>query len=207
MGKYNDQLRDYLSDVISLHRKGLGSLKISNIVPVPRATIKRWIKKYCGEENKDVASADCKVDTSMVLNDAEKREIHKLMDLGMSQKKIAEYLSKDMACIKACIVNFTGDKNQMSMKESELKKQLSSPETALTLDHSAVDSHVEGTGVPPVPSTTELESMTMEEMAAELLKVRKQLKREKMRADVNEKIIDLAELKYGLKLRKNSDTK
>lgn len=207
MGKYNDQLSDYLSDVISLHRKGLGSLKISNIVPVPRATIKRWVKKYCADERIDDTHADCEGDVSMGLNDAERREIHKLMDLGMPQKKIAEYLSKDIAVIKACIVNFTGGKKHMSMKESVHKNQLSSSESSPTPCRSAGNAQEEGTGGTPVPSSTELGSMTMEEMAAELLEARKLLEREKMRADVNEKIIELAELKYGLRLRKNSGTK
>ncbi len=46
MRSYKEQRERYLSKVLELHQSGLGLGRISRIIPVSKATIRRWIIKF-----------------------------------------------------------------------------------------------------------------------------------------------------------------
>lgn len=49
MGRCIEQREKYLSTVLLLHSQGMGSKKISNMIPVSRETIRHWIIKFAPE--------------------------------------------------------------------------------------------------------------------------------------------------------------
>ncbi len=198
MGRCIEQRKDHFFKVLQLSEAGIGYDKISNITGVPRTTIRGWL----GRKEKIQKELYCYAMTE----DHDHQESYgpqypdfvNLYNKGHEAKEISELLDLPYGVICEWIATFassTKSMNRMSVgtSKSSVAKEIKEAQAKSTGPKDAGDKS---------PASAITSDQSKEDLLKRIAELEKQLARETMRADVNAKIIDLAEKKFNIPIRK-----
>ena len=184
MGSYIQQREQYLGKVLSLHKSGMKAPAISKIVPVSRETLSRWIRKFGSE----IQTETCKetAQPSHCRNELKEKYYDEVIRLhfeeGYGEGRIEKALPIGHTTASRWIANFVAE-NGNQYKPLMKGKQ------------SSEASH--GTS----------QNADVKQLQAEIDRLQSELKQQKMRADAYDMMIDLAEQKFQIPIRKKSGAK
>lgn len=178
---------------------GLGYQKISKITGVPHTTIRDWIRKRAKyqEELSEFAIESMNENSSSAVH---YHDVQRMYSEGHEAQEISTILQEPYSVICEWIATFASssdNKNKMTVEmpkdRDKVRRSDAQPQVVGLKDA--------GDKSPASANTSESEQSN-EELLKRIKELEKQLARETMRADVNEKIIELAEKKFNIPIRK-----
>lgn len=182
MGSYTQQREQYLGKVLSLHKSGMNAASISRILPVPRETLTRWIRKFADKSIPNVESQKPLRNNSSLREKYYDEVIRLHFEEGYGEGRIEQVLPIGHTTASRWIANFVaenGNQNQSVMKEKQL----------------------------PEGHQASIDTTDVKQLRAEINRLQGQLRKEKLRADAYDLMIDLAEQKFKVPIRKKSGAK
>lgn len=182
MSNQSQQQLQYLSKVLAMYKSGMNTPEISRIIGVTRRTVERWIDSSGLKRTE--SSQKFRLRGSYAENRAKYYDevIRLHFEKGYGADKIEQLLPVGHTTASRWIANFVAENgNQYAPAMKERSKEAS--------------------------NQSECKSSDVRELQAEIARLQKQLDWQTMRADAYDLMIDLAEKKFQIPIRKKSGAK